>query len=254
MEIAFTKYQGAGNDFIMIDNRGLIFPKDNIDLIHKMCDRRFGIGADGLILLEDETSYDFRMVYYNADGKESSMCGNGGRCIVAFAKELGIIESKANFIAIDGPHDAEIREDGKVSLGMIDVAVIEEVKPNHYFLNTGSPHYVVVLDELPEDIITAAREIRNSPRFKKEGVNVNFIKISANKQVQIRTYERGVEAETLACGTGSVAAGIIAHRFLQLNEHIILTKGGLLEVKYESGFTQVRLIGAAVKVFEGMYN
>lgn len=254
MEIAFTKYQGAGNDFVMIDNRYLIFPKSNVGLIHKMCDRRFGIGADGLILLENEVGFDFKMVYFNADGNESSMCGNGGRCIAAFAKQLGIIESKASFLAIDGPHQAEFVEDGKVALSMIDVLEIEEVAANQYFLNTGSPHYVILSDKMPEDLVAAARKIRNNDRFKNEGVNVNFIKLGEKNQLQIRTYERGVEDETLACGTGSVAAGIVASRYINANVFSIDTQGGILKVSFDESFKNIKLTGEAVKVFTGSYS
>ena len=253
MEIAFTKYQGAGNDFVIIDNRDLKFPKNDTALILKMCDRRFGIGADGLILLENEKDFDFRMVYFNADGNQSSMCGNGGRCIVAFAKKLGIILSTTSFIAIDGPHHAEIFEDGQVALGMIDVNHVEEVQTNHFFLNTGSPHYVVVVKEMPNDLIAEAQKIRNSARFKKEGVNVNFVTLGEENQIQIRTYERGVEDETLACGTGAVAAAIVASKFVNANQLLIDTQGGRLEVSFEDSYKNVLLHGPAFKAFSGSY-
>lgn len=253
MNIAFTKYQGAGNDFIMIDNRDLCFLKDDIVLINKMCERRFGIGADGLILLELDEAYDFKMVYFNADGRESSMCGNGGRCIVAFAKEIGVIKSKANFIAIDGPHHAELLEDGEVTLGMMDVNQVEEVQTNHYLLNTGSPHYVVLVEEMPNDLVAEARKIRNNERFVKNGVNVNFVKLGEGNQLIMRTYERGVEEETLACGTGAVAAAIVASKFLSSTKVLIDTQGGRLEVSFENSFDKVLLKGPATKVYSAVF-
>jgi diaminopimelate epimerase len=253
MKIAFTKYQGAGNDFIIIDNRDLKFPQTDTSLILKMCDRRFGIGADGLILLEKDEVYDFKMIYFNADGNQSSMCGNGGRCIVAFAKELGMIQSKTNFIAIDGAHQAELCEDGQVALGMIDVDQVEEVQTNQFLLNTGSPHYVVLVKEMPEDLLSEARKIRNSERFIKDGVNINFVKLGEENTLQIRTYERGVEAETLACGTGAVAAAIVASKFLNSTKLFIDAQGGRLEVSFEPSFKKVLLKGPAIRVYSALY-
>lgn len=253
MEINFLKYQGAGNDFVMIDNRAETFPKDDILLIAKMCDRRFGIGADGLILLEHKDGFDFRMVYYNADGRESSMCGNGGRCITAFAKYLGVIQKKANFLAIDGPHIATVLENGNISLGMQDVEEIEKIQEGHFLLNTGSPHYVIVVDVMPEDIVTRAKEIRYNKRFKDLGVNVNFM-VLHDEGLQIRTYERGVEDETLACGTGSVAAAIIASRYQHADKHKVITKGGVLYVSFKDSFTQVFLEGPATFVYSGTWS
>jgi diaminopimelate epimerase len=250
MKIDFLKYQGAGNDFVMIDNRNLFFPKEDKGLIHQLCDRKFGIGADGLILLENHEKFDFKMVYFNADGSESTMCGNGGRCIVALAKELQIIESKACFSAIDGIHEAEILENGWVKLGMIDVHQIETLSPNEFFLNTGSPHYVKVVDEMPVSIVEEARKVRYNERFSKEGVNVNFILIEGEK-VHIRTYERGVEDETLACGTGSVAAAMVASIFENKQKFDIQTLGGELAVAFKSNYTHVFLEGPALKVFDG---
>ena len=252
MSIAFSKYQGAGNDFVMIDNRDLQFPKQDKALINKMCDRRFGIGADGLILLENEAGFDFRMVYFNADGSESTMCGNGGRCIVAFARQLGVIEDKARFNAIDGVHLAEVMKDGEVSLGMIDVNEIEQIDEKAYFLFTGSPHYVRVVDRFPIDFVDQAKAIRHNERFNKEGVNVNFIIINGEK-VQIRTFERGVEDETLACGTGSVAAAIVAHTVNQLSSYKVKTQGGDLKVTFKGRYKDVLLQGPALLTYKGTY-
>ena len=170
MELTFYKYHGAGNDFIIVDNRDLKFPADNISYVEWLCDRRFGIGADGLMLLQDYEGYDFEMRYYNSDGREASMCGNGGRCIVAFANHLGIIQEKTSFIAVDGPHEAILEPDGDVNLKMSDVnEVVNEV--NEYFLDTGSPHFVKFMDTLDDvDIFTEGRKIRYSDRFKEKEI------------------------------------------------------------------------------------
>lgn len=250
MHLEFSKYQGAGNDFIMVDNRDASFPKKNYSWIEKLCDRRYGIGADGLILLENSDDADFRMVYFNADGKESTMCGNGGRCIMAYAKKLGVIEQQAEFVAIDGMHQAKILNDGQVELGMQDVLDIEEVRGTEFVLNTGSPHYVVVLDEMPTHILELAKKIRFNSRFASDGINVNFIKIDQNK-VTIRTYERGVEDETLACGTGSVAAAVVASKFFPSNSFRVQTQGGDLKVDFTPAFEEVFLTGPADFVFSG---
>ena len=258
MNIEFTKYQGAGNDFVIIDNRKEVFPRDNSVLIAKLCDRRFGIGADGLILLENERDIDFRMVYFNADGKESTMCGNGGRCIVSFAQQLGLIANKTTFSAIDGLHHAEVQEDGRVALGMKDVQSIEQVSKNEYVLDTGSPHYVIVVDEMPDDILKQAHNIRYNNRFMKKGINVNFIVIKEN-QIHVRTYERGVENETLACGTGAVAAAIVASNYQNKMIFEIKTRGGYLSVeisnlKNHKLYTKIMLIGETKQVFSGSFS
>jgi len=257
MNIEFTKYQGAGNDFVMIDNRKEDFPKDDPVLIAKLCDRRFGIGADGLILLENDKEIDFRMVYFNADGKESTMCGNGGRCIVSFAQQLGLIGNETTFSAIDGLHHAVVQEDGRVALGMKDVESLEQVSKNEYVLDTGSPHYVIVVDEMPEVILKQAHAIRYNERFKKEGINVNFIVIKEN-QIHIRTYERGVENETLACGTGAVAAAIVASNYQNKMIFEIKTRGGYLSVeisnlKNQNLYSKIILTGEAKPIFSGNF-
>jgi len=253
MNMKFSKYQGAGNDFVMVDNRTNFFPKENKTLINKLCDRKFGVGADGLILLENQAGYDFKMVYFNADGSESTMCGNGGRCIVAFAKQLNIIDKNTVFIAIDGEHVASVDEKGEVALGMIDVEDIEKIDNDTFLLFTGSPHYVKVVNEFPDDFVAQARDIRNSARFKKEGVNVNFVTIN-KEEVQIRTFERGVEDETLACGTGSVAAAIVANNYNALNYYNVITQGGRLSVSFSNEYDNVQLCGPAIRVFEGKIN
>lgn len=207
--IQFYKYQGAGNDFILIDAREqLPFPLADQVTVERLCDRHFGVGADGLMLLRDHPDFDFEMIYYNSDGRLSSMCGNGGRCIVAFAKKLGIIASSTHFLAVDGPHDATILPDGRVSLGMSEVTGVE-ASGHDFILDTGSPHYVRFQETIKDaPLLEIARGIRYGPRFKAEGINVNLVNAPAERQLAIRTYERGVEDETLACGTGITAAAI----------------------------------------------
>jgi diaminopimelate epimerase len=256
MNVKFHKYQGSGNDFIILNNRYNTYSNLNTEQIRFLCDRHFGIGADGFMLLENMKGHDFKMVYFNSDGRQSTMCGNGGRCMVRFALDQKIIAGKTNFIAIDGPHDALVLENGLVSLKMIDVKGIESIGEN-FVLQTGSPHYVVFLDEIDKlDLQTEARKIRNSERFKAEGINVNFVKELANGKLSMRTYERGVEDETLSCGTGVVAAALAyANKFNFSDEVELNTKGGLLSVSFKKpdsdAYTDVWLTGAATKVFEG---
>lgn len=256
MKQQFFKYQGAGNDFIMIDNRDKKFDGSNEVLIESLCHRRFGVGSDGLILLENAEGYDFRMIYFNSDGREASMCGNGGRCIVAFAKMLGLIDSEAKFIASDGEHDASIDEDNLVDLHMIDV---KEISPliDGYFLNTGVPHLVHFVEDLHViDIELEGRQLRYDARFQPAGTNVNFVKIDDN-QLTVYTYERGVEAETLACGTGIVASALSAayKEGIDKGEFPVVAKGGNLRVKFEKQnghFTNIWLKGPAEIVYSGV--
>ncbi len=258
MNLEFYKYQGTGNDFVMIDNRDLKVSKNNTKLIKQLCDRRFGIGGDGLILLEnpDVAEDDFKMVYFNADGNPSSMCGNGGRCLVAFANYLGIVEKTARFTAIDGPHEATISE-GVVSLKMQNVADVK-LKEEYSFLDTGSPHHVIfVKDVQSEDVQQKGSEIRYSELYKNNnGTNVNFVQQINDEVLKVRTYERGVEDETFSCGTGVTAVAIAAYQTGKIqNKQIKLeTPGGSLEVKFEktgSGFENIWLTGPAVQVFKG---
>lgn len=255
MELHFYKYQGTGNDFVMIDNRDLSFPK-NTDIIQKLCDRRFGVGADGLILLEKDDVTDFRMVYYNSDGNESSMCGNGGRCIVAFAKKLGIFENETDFIAVDGLHFATIDSEGIVSLQMKDVDEVQEHE-NHVFLNTGSPHHVQMVEDLHIfDVRNQGSKIRYSELYGQAGSNVNFVSQTDENKFALRTYERGVEDETLSCGTGATAVAIAMKATGKTNSSTIelQVEGGTLEVSFteKNGvYSHVFLKGPATFVFEG---
>lgn len=255
MQIEFFKYQGAGNDFVMIDNRDLRFPKTDFKLVEKLCDRRFGVGGDGLILLENDNSYDFNMVYYNADGHEGTMCGNGGRCCVAFAKQLGVIENKTEFIAVDGEHDATIDND-LVNLRMMNVEFVAE-NENHYFLDTGSPHHVEFTKDVASiDVQNRGSEIRNGAPYFEKGTNVNFAENLGNNTIKVRTFERGVEGETLACGTGVTAVAISAYKEGILNGNTVKlnVEGGKLEVTFEeteNGFENIFLKGPAEFVFAG---
>jgi diaminopimelate epimerase len=256
MQITFYKYQGTGNDFVMIDNRTNSFPKNNLKLIAQLCDRRFGVGADGLILLETDLETDFRMIYYNSDGNESSMCGNGGRCLVSFAKKLKVIDDKTTFIATDGLHHAEILENGTVSLQMKDVDEVK-IESDYVFLNTGSPHHVTMVDGIENyDVKNNGAAIRYSDLYGKAGCNVNFVKQISENHFAIRTYERGVEDETLSCGTGATAVAIAMNAIGKTNSnHMeIDVEGGKLEVSFEKNeglFTNVFLKGPATFVFKG---
>ena len=258
MNIKFFKYQGTGNDFIMIDDRISLFPSgDNTQLIEKLCHRRFGIGADGLILLQKHESADFYMKYYNNDGRESSMCGNGGRCIAQFAKDLNVVGDKAVFYAVDGYHEADYQKD-IVSLLMKEVDSIEKRSTDEFVLNTGSPHYVVFtnVDIASLDIVSMAKKIRYNDEFAKDGINVNFVNIISENELKVRTYERGVEDETYSCGTG-VTATVLAYSLrnsIMGKPIAVQTLGGTLSVKYtpnEQAFKQVYLQGPATMVFEG---
>lgn len=258
--IPFYKYQGAGNDFVLIDNRSGLYTELSTERIKNLCDRRFGIGADGLMLLESHAGYDFKMEYFNADGQIGSMCGNGGRCIVAFARELGLIQEETTFLAVDGPHYARISEnDNWVDLRMIDVREVNS-DGDAFVLNTGSPHYVAEVTELESlDVYLKGKEIRNNPTYKAEGINVNFIENKGDHYF-VRTFERGVEDETYACGTGVTAVALaMALQENQTGHHNkqIKVLGGDLKVAFDydgSAFTNVFLSGPAQLVFTGNIN
>ena len=260
INIPFYKYQGAGNDFVIIDQREQAYlSKTDQALIEKICDRRFGIGGDGLMLLETAPGYDFRMVYFNSDGREGTMCGNGGRCIVALAHRLGLIRNIGHFIAIDGPHETRIIRPDHIELKMQDISDIK-IGADHFVLDTGSPHYVEFVDAPHSiDIDSAGRAIRYSDRFRDEGINVNFVAAEAKNQLSIATYERGVEAETLACGTGITAAALAYAKKEKREgkqEIQLKAKGGELAVKFQQGpegFSDIWLCGPATYVFAGNY-
>lgn len=264
MILPFFKFHGTGNDFIIIDNREFLFERDNYKLIKKLCHRRFGIGSDGLMLLQNDPASDFEMIYYNADGKEGSMCGNGGRCIVAFAKMLGLVEKEAKFNAADGLHTAIIikthsSEHYSIKLKMQDVKEIEEY-PDYYFIDTGSPHYVCFRKNIDLiNVVEEGRRIRYSEPFGTIGTNVNFVE-AQNNSLCMRTYERGVEDETLSCGTGAVASALVAvhSKKIENKGHTeILSGGGKLRVHYsmvEKKFENIWLEGDAVCVFKGEVN
>ena len=255
MKFQFFKYQGAGNDFVVIDNRSQHFDGQNAKLIEFLCHRRFGVGADGLMTLEEVDGYDFKMTYYNSDGYEASMCGNGGRCIVAFANKLGLIENTTRFLAADGVHEAKIGDDRLVDLHMSNVPEISPLVDG-YFLNTGVPHLVHFVNDLHVvDIEIEGRQLRYDARFQPEGANVNFVK-QENDHLTVYTYERGVECETLACGTGITASALSAAYKTGKEEgkYFIQAKGGELEVRFKrSGntFSDIWLKGPAEMVYEG---
>ena len=257
MTLSFYKYQGTGNDFVIIDNRSLQFPKNDTKLVARLCDRKFGVGADGLMLLENAESEvdDFTMVYYNADGNLSSMCGNGGRCLVAFASYLGIASGKTSFMAVDGRHVAELKE-GLVHLQMQDVTTID-IRDSHLFLDTGSPHHVQYVEQLDSyAVVEEGARIRYGTPYGKEGANVNFVEALTSDIFSVRTYERGVENETLSCGTGVTAVAIAAHASGKTKKTRITlqTPGGELSVRFKnenSVYSNIWLIGPAVRVFSG---
>lgn len=257
MEFTFYKYQGTGNDFVLIDNRQQFFPKNNTKLVRKLCDRKFGIGADGLILLELHPTANFSMVYYNADGNLSSMCGNGGRCITHFAKQLGIIKTKATFEAVDGVHQATI-EGNTISLKMNDVNEVH-IAEDHSFVNTGSPHHVQLVSGLDTyNVFAEGKSIRNA-RYGKEGANINFVESNENDIFSVRTYERGVEDETLSCGTGVTAVALALYEtgLTSTNEVTLKTPGGMLQVTFDktaTGYKNIWLIGPAKQVYKGIWS
>ncbi len=258
MQLKFHKYQGTGNDFIMLDNTHGNYDNLAIEQIKQICDRRFGVGADGVIKINSKLRYDFEVDYYNADGTKS-FCGNGARCAVRFAHELGLIKGNETcFWAIDGEHNATL-SDTKVSLKMTDVSKVDELSNQTFEMNTGSPHYLVYLESIDaEDVATYGKKIRYNDRYKEEGINVNLIEEQGNNSLKVYTYERGVEAETLSCGTGVTAAALSFAYKNKLKGNVnvaIQTKGGELSVKFDYGtnFTNIWLIGPAQFVFEGNY-
>ncbi len=254
MNIPFYKYQGTGNDFVVVDNRKKAYGLTN-EQVNTLCNRRFGIGADGLMLLNEEPGYDFKMVYYNSDGKEGSMCGNGGRCMVQFAYDIGIKKAEYYFVAFDGPHKASFDAQGWVKLKMKDVTNTHK-HDDDFVLDTGSPHYVkLVNDVMSFPVFDQGRSIRNSKAFKTTGINVNFVE-QGNDRILVRTYERGVEDETLSCGTGVTASALITGAKTSGINHVnVTTPGGNLAVQFEmineQQFEDIWLCGPATFVFRG---
>lgn len=257
MVFPFVKYQGTGNDFVIIDNREKDFPKDDVALVAQICDRRFGVGADGLILIEDTDGFNFRMVYFNSDGKEGSMCGNGGRCAVAFSYTHNIAPKKGGFLAVDGEHSYEVGFE-TVKIRLIDVSEIRQAS-NAFVMNTGSPHYVYYVENTETtDLLKEAKAIRYNDEFREKGINVNIAE-ECDGFLKMRTYERGVEDETFSCGTGTVAVALsyAEKRHLEKAEIPIKARGGNLKVYFEkvkNTYTNIWLEGPATKVYTGEIN
>ncbi len=257
MKIEFVKYQGTGNDFVMIDNRSGKWNDLAIEDIRRICDRRFGVGADGLILLNSHSKLDFEVDYYNSDGSKS-FCGNGARCAVAFAKTLGFNTSLTHFIAIDGEHEASQKYE-TVSLLMKDVSLVRKQEED-YIIDTGSPHYIQFGPVEHLHVYELGKKIRYSDQFRAEGINVNFVEIVGVKHIRVRTYERGVEDETLSCGTGVTAAALAYAVKENLHGEQLIdvsTSGGDLKVHFsrtgDMEFERIFLIGPAKRVFEGTF-
>ncbi len=257
MLIKFHKYQGTGNDFILIDNRKNEYNVITADQVRRLCDRRFGIGADGVMLMNEKNGFDFDMKYYNSDGGEGSMCGNGARCMTKFAYHLGMHKNEYLFTAADGQHQAEIDTDGIVSLKMKDVAEIKKFHSD-FIVDTGSPHYIkMVPDVMTLDVYKKGHDIRYSKEFEAQGINVNFVEQTEEPdKILVRTYERGVEDETWSCGTGVTAAALVCyHNENGFNEVEVKTLGGNLTVEFDrvddSRYVNIWLCGPAEKAFEG---
>lgn len=255
-KIVFSKYHGTGNDFILINALDTTIVLSE-QAIQTMCHRRFGIGADGLIILRDKEGFDFFMDFYNSDGKPGSMCGNGGRCIVAFAHDLGVIKKETRFFAPDGPHVAKYESADKISLQMADVASIEQHELG-MFINTGSPHLVIDKSQEPAiNVYDQGKKIRNSEKYKSDGVNVNFFQDNQNMP-KIYTYERGVEDETYSCGTGTVATALTLNKLFGNPSPVTLqAKGGVLKVYFNrneaNSYSNIWLEGPTKKTFTGTY-
>lgn len=255
MKIKFQKYQGAGNDFVILDNRNNEFSNLGTEQIKKLCDRHFGVGGDGLMMLNNKTGYDFEMLYFNADGNPGSMCGNGGRCMIRYVYNLGIHTYTYKFWATDGVHEAEV-DNHWIRLKMNDVNGIDE-HSSYVTLNTGSPHFVKFANDVENiDVVETGREIRYSKKYMPDGINVNFVEGTGEDSIFVRTYERGVEDETLSCGTGVTAAALVsAHNPRGFNKVDVRTPGGNLSVEFtkvdDTHFENIWLCGPAEFVFAG---
>lgn len=253
MSFPFQKYQATGNDFVIVDNREGKY-SFSIDEIKKICDRRFGVGADGIMLIEKHPSLDFNLIYYNADGSPS-LCGNGSRAAVRMASSLGMVNGKAKFMAYDGKHEAELLPNGNVRLKMNDVKEVRKLA-NDFFINTGSPHFIKLVKDVKSfPVFEEGRKIRYSEDFKPDGTNANFVELLESNAIFVRTYERGVENETLSCGTGVTAAALAAAFNKYPSPVSVKTLGGELSVEFnlrhDGSFTDIFLIGPAKMVFEG---
>ncbi len=258
-QIPFYKYQGTGNDFVVIDQFEKTWIKhENQDLVAQMCDRKFGIGADGLILLEPAKEHSFTMVYFNADGRPGSLCGNGSRCAIASMVYLNRFAGSGSFLAYDGPHESRVMDDGQIEIKMHDVFDIETAK-GHYIMDTGSPHYITMVEDLSDlDVYSTGKAIRYSKRFAEKGINVNFVE-SGQNCIKVGTYERGVEDETLSCGTGVTASALAFALEKEMGDAAVQVKtaGGNLMVKFKrlnNGFTDIWLCGPAELVYVGVYH
>jgi diaminopimelate epimerase len=260
LKIEFYKYQGTGNDFVMLDGRSKKFVMPSDKQINQICHRQFGVGADGLIVITKSKKADFEMLYFNADGKPGSMCGNGGRCTIAFAKELGLIKNKTQFLAYDGAHEGTIDNKGIVTLKMSEVKGIKP-KGQDFELNTGSPHYIIFKKDVSKlDVFNEGQKVRYNSAYSEKGINVNFVEIKKN-ELYIRTYERGVENETLSCGTGVTAAAIAFANLEKKKKAYVIniqTLGGKLKVSFKTKdhnfFTDIHLTGPATMVYKGQIN
>ncbi len=259
MTIQFYKYEGTGNDFIILDNRGGKYNGIATETVKKLCHRKFGIGADGLMLMNTKEGYDFEMIYFNADGSSSTMCGNGGRCMVQFAYDLGIHQYTYTFFAVDSEYVAEIEKNNDIKLKMKDVTEVD-YHSGYSLLNTGSPHFVTFASDVENiDVMETGREIRYSKAFAEKGINVNFVENIDEETISVRTYERGVEDETLSCGTGVTAAALMAaHNPIGFNRVEVKTPGGKLSVEFtktdDQHFTDIWLCGPAHQVYSGQVN
>lgn len=258
MIIPFFKYHGTGNDFVILDNRNNNYDHLTEEDIRKICHRHFGIGADGLMLFQQRVGFDFEMIYFNSDGKPGTMCGNGARCMVQFAADQGIKKFTYKFQAADGIHEAEFDTQGWVRLKMANVYEMRE-EPGFFMVNTGSPHYVLAVKSVKNtDVTTEGREIRNSAEFAVDGINVNFVERLEVDTISVRTYERGVEEETMSCGTGVTASALaFAHNPKGFNNVEVVTPGGMLHVEFNkinnTSFEDIWLCGPAEFVYSGEY-
>jgi diaminopimelate epimerase len=257
MNLVFEKYQGTGNDFVVIDDRKLTFPETDLEFIVHLCHRKFGVGSDGLMLIRNHPDADFEMVFFNPDGSRS-LCGNGSRCAVHFAERLGLAGKKGTFITTDGAHDYEIMPaDGRIAISMHNVSD-SQILMGHMFIHTGSPHLIVEVSDVDSiDVFEQGRTLRYDGSFQSmNGVNVNFVEEMSEGCFGVRTYERGVENETLSCGTGVTAVALAMALKGKATENAeIHTHGGVLEVQFHKNgnkFTGIRLIGPVQHVFSGV--